>query len=115
MADFVSADIEIVEQFASKSKEMITEFNSFKTRFESINSTLLNIWKGAGADAYKYETDHILENIGGIKDILDSINNSVLNDIKDNYNQLDQELGDFNRNPPSDDGVSGGGMAVAAN
>ena len=73
MADFVSADIEIVEQFASKSKEMI------------------------------------------IKDILDSINNSVLNDIKDNYNQLDQELGDFNRNPPSDDGVSGGGMAVAAN
>ena len=113
MTDFVSADIGIVEKFALKSQEMVTEFNSIKTEFETINNNLLGIWKGAGADAYKYETDHILENIGGIKDILDSINNGVLNDIKDNYNQLDQELGEFNRNPPSDDG--GGSMAAAAN
>lgn len=112
MAEYVSADIETVEKFAEKSKEMVAEFNAIKTAFEEINSALLKIWKGEGADAYKFETDHILENIGGIKDILDSINNGVLNDIKDNYNKVDQELGEFNQNPPSENG--GSNMAMAS-
>ena len=44
-------------------------------------------------NAYKKESDHIMENIGGIKDILDSINNGVVKDTKDAYLQLDEELG----------------------
>ena len=44
-----------------------------------------------------------MDNIGGIADILDSINNSVVKDIKDNYNKLDEELGEFNRNPPAEE------------
>ena len=35
-----------------------------------------------------------MENIGGIKDILDSINNGVVKDTKDAYLQLDEELGE---------------------
>ena len=101
--DFVSADIGKIEQFESDSKEAIEEFAAIKTRFEEINSDLLSKWKGAGADAYKTETDHILDNIGGIADILDSINNGVIKDIKDNYNKLDEELGEFNRNPPTEE------------
>ena len=103
MADdsFVSADIEKLAQFESKSQEVITEFDAIKTKFEEINTTLLGKWKGGGADAYKIETDHILENVGGIKDVLDAINNSVVKDIKDNYMMLDEELGEFNRNPQS--------------
>lgn len=103
MSNFVSADIGVVETFASKSQETIKEFSDIKKEFERINSTLLSIWKGRGASAYKRETDHILENIGGIKDILDSINDGVLNDIKENYNKLDADLGDFNRNPSSEE------------
>ena len=103
MNDFVSADIGIVETFESKSQDTIKEFSAIKREFERINSTLLSVWKGAGAAAYKKETDHILENIGGIKDILDSINGGVLNDIKENYNKLDEELGAFNQNPSSED------------
>lgn len=52
-----------------------------------------------GANAYRKETDHILENIGGIKDILDSINNSAVKDIRENYSKLDEDLAEFNKNP----------------
>lgn len=103
MADaaFVSADIEKLANFEKDSAEAITEFKAIKKEFERINSTLLNNWKGEGADAYKNETDHILENIGGIEDILTGINEGVVKDIKDNYISLDEQLGEFNRNPES--------------
>ena len=101
---FVSADINKILQFEKKSAEAITEFNAIKDKFNSINSILLGKWKGEGADAYKYETDHILEKIGGIKDILDSINNGAVKDVKDNYLSLDEELGEFNKNPQSGGG-----------
>ena len=101
--NFVSADIEKIEKFESESKEAIKEFDEIKNKFNDINTALLGKWKGAGADAYKTETEHILDNIGGIADILDSINNSVVKDIKDNYNKLDEELGEFNKNPPTEE------------
>ena len=108
MSDFVSADISKISKFEKDSAEAITEFNNIKDKFHSINSTLLNKWKGEGADAYKKETDHILENIGGIKDILDGINNSAVKDIKDNYLELDNALAEFNRNPQSEEGGDNG-------
>ena len=103
MADgaFVSADISKIEQFESKSQEVITEFDAIKTKFSEINSTLVSKWKGEGSVAYKTKTDNIIEKIGGIKDILDGINNSVVKDIKNNYMMLDEALGEFNKNPES--------------
>lgn len=101
MADFISADIDKILKFETDSAYAITEFDRIKNMFNSINSTLLGKWKGEGSDAYKTETDHILENIGGIKDSLDGINTGVLQGIKDNYNALDEELAMFNRNPSS--------------
>lgn len=103
MADggFVSADIEKIAKFERDSAAAIKEFDAIKTEFNNINTKLLGKWEGEGADAYKKETDHILENIGGIKDILDGINNSAVKDIKDNYLNLDDELAAFNKNPQS--------------
>lgn len=103
MADgaFVSADIGKISKFMSDSEEVIKEFDAIKEKFASINSTLLNTWKGEGADAYKKETDHILDNIGGIRDILDGINNGAVKSIKDEYTKLDNELAEFNKNPQS--------------
>lgn len=100
-ADFVLADIEKLVQFEKDSADAIKEFNAIKEQFENINATLLRNWEGEGADAYKYETDHILEKIGGIEDVLKTINEGVLKDVKDNYMKLDDELGVFNRNPQS--------------
>jgi len=99
---FVSADIDKIMQFEKESEEAITEFDAIKEQFNEINATLLDKWKGDGADAYKKEVNHILENIGGIKDILDVINNGAVKDVKDNYLKLDDELGEFNKNPQSE-------------
>lgn len=108
MADaaFVSADIEKLVRFQKESEEVIKEFNAIKTEFESINSTLLKKWQGEGADAYKDETDHILEKIGGVEDVLKGITEGVIMDIKDNYMALDEQLAEFNRNPQSGEGDS---------
>ena len=102
MGKFVSADISAIARFMDQSPEVIEEFGRIKTKFEDINKELLKKWKGEGADAYKYETDHILENIGGIKDVLDGINNSAIKSIRDEYSKLDEELGEFNRNPKTE-------------
>ena len=95
--EFVSADIGKIAQFERKSQEAITEFNAIKAKFNDINSAVLNVWKGSGADAYKHETDHILEKIGGLKDVLDGINNGVVKDVKDNYIMLRATAFTFHR------------------
>lgn len=101
MADFISADIDKILKFETDSVDAIAEFDRIKTTFDTINATLLGKWQGDGADAYKTETDHILENIGGIKDTLDGINTTVLKDVKDSYLNLDEQLAAFNVNPTS--------------
>lgn len=98
---FVSADISKISKFMTDSEDVIKEFDEIKEKFNTINSTLLDKWKGEGADVYKTETDHILENIGGIKDTLDGINNGAVKSIKDEYTNLDTQLAEFNRNPQS--------------
>lgn len=102
-SNFISADLTIVESFIQQRSNMVTRFNKLKESYETINTSLLEKWKGHGADAYKLETDHILENIGGIGDILKSINEDVLNSILSSYSQLDEELGEFNQNPPTEE------------
>ena len=99
MAGFVSADIEKFEQFETKAQEAIDEFDSIKNKFEEINNTLLGKWSGEGKDAYQKEADHIMENVTGIKTILDTICDSVIKDVKNAYNELDEELKAFNENP----------------
>lgn len=40
-----------------------------------------------------------VQEVGTFEDILNEINESVYTDIKDNYLELDKQLGEFNRNP----------------
>ena len=40
-----------------------------------------------------------MENVTGIKTILDTICDSVIKDVKNAYNELDEELKAFNENP----------------
>lgn len=98
-SDFISADTVAIAKFMSDSEDAIREFTAIKDKFNEINRTLLNKWQGAGASAYRYETDHILENIGGIQDVLDGINNGAVSSIREEYSKLDEQLAEFNRNP----------------
>lgn len=103
MASIRCADIEKLVQFEKDSQDAITEFERIKTQFKTINENLLSKWQGAGAKQYKKETDHILEEITSIAEVLDAINNGVLKDIKNAYIQLDEELKTFNENPTSEE------------
>ena len=98
MSDFVKADIGKLEGFVSQSEEAIKEFGDIRTEFERINSTLLDNWDGLGKASYKSVSDHILEKVGGIQDVLNTINDTVVKDLSDQYNAIDKELGDYNRN-----------------
>lgn len=102
MADqkFISADLTKLADFETKSASAVKEFDAIKEKFGNINETLLSAWEGVGADAYKYETDNILEKIGNVKDVLDAINDAV-KDIRTNYSKFDDEMGEFNKNPNS--------------
>ena len=97
--DFISADTSIISKFKSDSADAIETFDSIKEGFDSINKELLKVWKGKGADAYRKETDHILENVGGIKDVLDAINEGAVGSVWEEYSKLDEELAEFNKNP----------------
>lgn len=102
---FVSADTAKISEFESQSAEVIREFAAIKEEFETINGELLGAWKGAGANAYKTETDHILEKIGSVEDVLNAINESVVKDIRSTYSEADNQLEEFNKNPYSEEGV----------
>ena len=94
---FVRADIGKLESFVSQSEEAIREFAEIRNEYDRINRTLLSQWEGSGKAAYKEIADHITEKIGNIKDILDIINNNVINDVINEYNKLDKDLGEYNR------------------
>lgn len=97
MAEFVKADIGKLESFVKESSEAIAEFASIKGEFNRINEKLLCNWEGEGRTAYKQISDHILEKITGIEEVLTTINESVLNDLIAQYNATDAELGESNR------------------
>lgn len=101
---FKSADTTKIAEFERQSAEVISEFTAIKEEFGRINGTLLGAWKGSGANAYKYETDHILEKIGSVEDVLNAINESTVKDIRSTYSEVDEQLGEFNRNPHSEEG-----------
>lgn len=101
---FVSADTSKIAEFETKSAEVIEEFGSITDEFKRINNELLGAWKGAGANAYKAETDHILEKIGSVEDVLKAINESAVKDIRRTYSEADEELGKFNQNPQAAEG-----------
>lgn len=94
---FIKADIGKLESFVSESEEAIREFASIRNEFDRINRTLLNNWQGSGKESYQRVANHIAEKVGGIKEILDTINDKALKDIIDKYHSVDAELGEYNR------------------
>ena len=96
--------METINSFEEKSAAAIKEFDAIKTEFNRINKDLLATWKGVGADAYKLETDHILEKIGSIKDVLDTMNNDTIKEIKKQIKEFDEQLGENNKNPYEEEG-----------
>lgn len=102
MKEFIIADIGKLERFVTESEEAIKEFASIRNEFDRINNRLLSNWEGSGKDSYEYVAKNITQKIGGIKEVLDVINNTVVKDVIEKYKKVDKDLGDYNRNPPKD-------------
>lgn len=103
MSKFNSIDIGKIGSFIRNSEDIKKEFSEIKKEFNRINKELLGVWMGEGADAYSKETNHILENIGNLDDVLESLTTDVLVDIKKNFDDVDKQLGEFNLNPFEDE------------
>jgi uncharacterized protein YukE len=88
---FIKADIGAVSNFEADSATAKTEFSDIKTDFADINSTLLSKWIGKGANAYKDETDDILERCGEISGTLEAIIEATAK-IKQQYLDTDEAL-----------------------
>ncbi len=99
---FKSVDITKIAAFINKAPGLVDEFEKIKEDFNNVNSELLAIWVGEGADEYKQETDHILEKIGDLKTTIEAINSTTLADIRKQFSDADNELGKFNRQQASD-------------
>lgn len=97
MAEFVRADIGKLESFVFDSEAAIKEFGDIRTTFEDINKTLLDNWDGVGRSSYKSVSDHILEKVGGIQDVLNTINDTIVKDLISQYNAIDKDLAEQNR------------------
>ncbi|MBQ2603459.1 MAG: hypothetical protein VZR27_04995 [Acutalibacteraceae bacterium] len=96
-SNYVRADIGKLETFINESSDCIREFSEIRKEFDRINNTLFQSWEGAGRASYENVVSHITEKITGISEILDAINDGVIKDIVDYYNDLDKQLGDYNR------------------
>lgn len=97
MAEFIRADIGKLESFITESEEAIREFSAIRTEFDRINRDLLANWDGLGKSAYSRVSGHITEKIGGIQDILNTINDTIVKDLVSQYNEIDKSLGEYNR------------------
>ena len=97
MSDFIKADVGKLESFITESENAITEFAAIKDEFDSINKDLMKNWKGEGKKSYKKVADHITEKIGSIKEVLDTINDTLVKDLVAQYQQIDADLSDYNK------------------
>lgn len=97
--DYVYADLVLFEKFKNDSADAISEFKQIKTDYETLNTNLMKQWKGQGAEAYKLQADHIMENIGDFETNLNTLNEEVVQVILDEYSKVDEELAAINLNP----------------
>ncbi len=99
---YVILDTKAFDAAISKKEDLINAYDSLNTEYDRIVSTLLNNWKGKGADAFKKDAQTVKTNIVGIYDIL-KIMCDTLVDCKAIFAECDSALGEYNRNPETEE------------
>lgn len=91
-------DTKSFDNFFSNKEIFIKKYDEINNDYNRIVSTLLENWKGLGADAFKKDASDIKTNITSIYDILQNMFNT-LTDCYEVFKECDKSLGDFNKNP----------------
>lgn len=96
--EYILLDTRIIKEAISKKQDMLNEYNSIVSDFESSVNTLLNNWKGYGADSFNDDVGKLKRNFGEFSDRLRSLSD-MLDDILMLIEQKDTELGNYNTDP----------------
>ena len=97
---YVVLDTKAFDKALSKKEELIESYNALNDEYDRIVTALLNNWKGKGAEAFEKDAKTVKTNIVGIFDIL-KIMCDTLTDCKSVFEECDKGLGEYNRNPES--------------
>lgn len=93
---FVYLDSSSIEEFISKSVGFKERYDNIQNTFNTTVSTLLESWKGLGADAFERDAENIRTNITSLHDILSTMCDT-LTDCLAVIIECDTELGLLNR------------------
>lgn len=81
--------------------ELLSDYDKINADYERITNTLLDNWKGRGADAFRADAARVRTNIGGIYDILKIMSDTLI-DCREIIGMTDNQLGEVNRDPFSE-------------
>ncbi|MDR1640966.1 MAG: hypothetical protein LBT59_14825 [Clostridiales bacterium] len=96
----MTLDTREFDKFIEIKPKLISKYEALSEKYDEIISTLLNSWKGEGAEAFKEDARKVKSNIVGIQDILQTMCNTLV-DSRDIFGECDTSLGEANRNAMS--------------
>lgn len=97
MAEYEKLDTQAFENFISSRESLISRYNSITTRYKQTVKTLIENWKGKGADAFEEDSEKVIANLGGIQDILITMCDT-LRDCREIFGECDTSLRENNIN-----------------
>lgn len=95
MDDYKLLDTSAFDAFIAKRTTILSKYDELDKQYDSIVKTLLEKWKGRGADAFSDDAQKVKSNIAGIGDMMQSMCD-YLEDYKDTYLECDSALGTKN-------------------
>jgi len=88
-------DTKIIKNAMAKKEDFITRYDDIRERYRETINTLLENWKGEGADAFAYDTNIIGKNINNLYDILRAMSD-MLQDCVDMLEKKSNSLKAYN-------------------
>lgn len=88
-------DTRIIKNAMAQKEDFITRYNDIRSSYKSVIHTLLENWKGEGADAFAEDTNIIGKNINNLYDILKAMSD-MLQDCVDMLEKKSSALQTYN-------------------
>lgn len=91
MSEFNVLDTREFDKFIANQGSFVTRYNELSKEYDTIIKTLLNEWKGKGADAFYSDSQKVRTNISGIQEILQTMCDTLI-DCEKIYSECDSAL-----------------------
>lgn len=95
--EYRKLDTTAFSDFLSQKNYFINTYQNISNRYRNIKDTLLQNWKGHGAEAFSRDAELIQQNIIGLAEILKTMCDT-LQDCQSIFDQADSAIGEGNKN-----------------